>query len=75
MLENKPAWQDRQGVALDGFRIDRNHRDAEKVSNDAQETMFVDFAGIEHLRRPRTAIHILGKVGLFLARLHAAREQ
>ena len=75
MLENKSARQNRQRLPLDRFRINRNYRDAKKISDDAEETLLIDLAGIEHLRRPGAAIHVLGKLDRFLARLDAAREQ
>src|SRR5436190_15921541 len=75
MLKNKTARQDRQGVAVDVFRIDRNDRNAEKIPDNVEETLLVDFAGIEHLRRPRTAVHVLRELGRFLAGFNAAREE
>src|SRR2546423_8435273 len=75
MLENKSTRQDRQRRAIDCFRIERDDRNAEEIPDDAEETLFVDFPGIEHLRRPRTAVHVLGELGRFLARLDTAREQ
>ncbi len=75
MLENKTARQDRQGVAVDRFRIDRDHWHAEKIADHTEKTLLVHFSGVEYLRRPRAAVHILRQLRRFLARRHTAREQ
>jgi len=75
MLENKPAWQNRQCVAFDRFRIDRDDWHAEKIADHTEKTLFVDLSGIEHLRGPGTAVHVLRELHRLIARLHAAREQ
>ena len=75
MLKNKSARQDRQCVPIDRFWIDRSHRDAKEIPDDAEKALLIHFARVQHLRRPRTAVHVLRELDRFLARLDAAREQ
>jgi len=75
MLENKTARQDRQRLAVDRFRIDRDHWHAEKISDHTEKTLLVHFSGVEYLRRPRAAVHILRELERFLTRGHTAGQQ
>jgi len=75
MLKNKTTGQDRQCLPVDRLRINRDNRHAKEISDRRQELLLVDAAGIEHLRRPRTAVLICGKLRRFLARRHAARHE
>src|SRR5438132_4962008 len=75
MLENETAWQDRQRLALDCFRIDRDDGNAEKISDHAEKTLLVNLSRIEHLRCPGAAVHVFRELERFLKRRHTTREQ
>src|SRR5690242_20242771 len=75
MLKDESARQNRQGVPVDCFWVERNDRYPKKVSDHTEEFLFVDFSGVEDLRGPGTAIHVLGKLGRFLSGGNAAGQQ
>src|SRR5256885_14336027 len=75
MLKNESAGKEREGRALNSFRVDRHDRDLEKISDRFEEPLLVDFAGIEDLGCPRTAVKVRRKFRRFLSRRHAARHE
>ena len=75
MLENEPAGQKRKRLAIDRFRVDRNHWDAEEISDRREKPLLVDFAGVEHLGRPGPAVKILRRAARLPRAIPPASDQ
>src|SRR4051812_5491364 len=75
MLENEPARKERQGRAIDPFRVDRHDRHPEKIPNRFQEPLLVHLPGVQNLGRPGAAVEVSGKFHRFLSRRHPAGKQ
>src|SRR3954471_13557422 len=75
MLKHETARQNRQSSAIDVFRVNRDDRHPEEISDCAKETLFIHLARIEHLSYPRTSVEISGQLGSLFGRRHTAFEQ
>ena len=67
MLKDEAAGQDRQCLAVDHLRIDRDNRDTEKISYGTEKPLLIHLSGIEHLTRPGAAVEARCELHRFVA--------